>query len=63
MTEQVGPSPVSGEEGADKDTLAGQAGLDLWTCEFCEQPVRKTDDYIQGLDGMRAHRSCVKRWT
>lgn len=48
---------------ADKDTLAGQAGINLWECEFCEQPVRKTDNYVQGLDGMRAHRTCVEKYT
>lgn len=40
-------------------SLAADAGIDVWRCEFCERKVRKDRPHVVGLDGMRAHLKCV----
>lgn len=40
-------------------SMAEDAGIDVWRCEFCDRKVGASGDYIVGLDGMRAHRRCV----
>ena len=40
-------------------SLAEDAGIDVWRCEFCERKVRRDRPYVTGLDGMRAHKKCV----
>ena len=40
-------------------SLAENAGIDVWRCEFCDRRVRKDRPYVTGLDGMHAHKKCV----
>lgn len=43
-------------------SLAESAGLDVWRCEFCDRKVRKDRPHVTGLDGMRAHKTCVEAY-
>lgn len=43
-------------------SLAKDAGLDVWLCEFCDRRVKPDEPHIVGLDGMRAHKLCVEAY-
>lgn len=43
-------------------SMAEEAGIDVWRCEFCDKRVRKDRRYSMGLDGMRAHPKCVEAY-
>lgn len=52
------PASPTGEA----DSLAAQAGIDTFVCEFCDRRVKPDEPHIVGLDGMRAHKLCVEAY-
>lgn len=42
-------------------SLASDAGLDTKNCELCLKPLDNKKPWVRGLDGMGAHRACLKR--
>ena len=41
------------------ESMAEQAGIDVWLCEFCDQRVRKDRPHFTAMDGQRCHDACV----
>lgn len=42
-------------------SMAALMGIDVNSCELCEQPLGDAKDWKRGLDGAAAHLVCLRR--
>ena len=43
-----------------RKTMAEQMGIDTSVCEICEEPLGDDEEWKEGMDGARAHVSCLR---
>lgn len=46
----------------NRRSLAERMGIDTSRCELCDGELDDEDEWVEGMDGGRAHRSCLRRY-